>query len=149
ICTGYTIVVAILAYFLLFSGFFIARDRIPAYWIWFNYLSLVKYPYEAVLQNEFDDPNKCFARGIQLFDGTPLSAVPDGVKTKLLEGLSISLGKNITRDTCVTTGVNILQQQGITDLTKWECLWVTLAWGFFFRMLFYFTLLIGSKNKRR
>ncbi|CBI25312.3 unnamed protein product, partial [Vitis vinifera] len=112
---GYTIVVALLAYFLLFSGFFINRNRIPSYWIWFHYVSLVKYPYEGVLQNEFNDPAKCY----------------------------------ITSSTCVTTGVDILKQQGITDLSKWNCLWVTVAWGFFFRILFYFALLMGSKNKRR
>ncbi|CAG7865436.1 unnamed protein product [Brassica rapa] len=67
---GFTVVVAILAYFLLFSGFFIARDRIPLYWLWFHYLSLVKYPYEGVLQNEFEDPTKCFVRGIQKWTET-------------------------------------------------------------------------------
>ncbi|KAG6393469.1 hypothetical protein SASPL_147711 [Salvia splendens] len=145
---GYTIVVAILAYFLLFSGFFITRDRIPGYWIWFHYLSLVKYPYEAVLQNEFDDPVKCFVRGVQIFDNTPLAAVPEELKGKLLESLSSSLGIKITRSTCVTTGADILLQQGVTDLTKMGCLWVTIAWGFFFRILFYLSLLVGSKNKR-
>ncbi|KAJ9555030.1 hypothetical protein OSB04_009644 [Centaurea solstitialis] len=60
---GYTVVVAVLAYFLLFSGFFITRDRIPKYWLWFHYLSLVKYPYQGVLQNEFGDPTTCFVRG--------------------------------------------------------------------------------------
>lgn len=49
---GYTIVVAVLAYFLLLSGFFRTRDRIPKYWIWFHYISLIKYPYEAVVRNE-------------------------------------------------------------------------------------------------
>lgn len=49
---GYTIVVAVLAYFLLLSGFFRTRDRIPNYWIWFHYISLIKYPYEAVVRNE-------------------------------------------------------------------------------------------------
>ncbi|KAI3458708.1 hypothetical protein Pfo_015371 [Paulownia fortunei] len=146
---GYTIVVAILAYFLLFSGFFINRDRIPPYWIWFHYISLVKYPYEAVLQNEFEDPVKCFVRGIQIFDNTPLGAVPNALKVKLLDSLSSSLGMKITSTTCVTTGADILQQQGITDLNKWSCLWVTVAWGFFFRILFYLSLLVGSKNKRR
>ncbi|CDP00016.1 unnamed protein product [Coffea canephora] len=146
---GYTIVVAILAYFLLFSGFFINRDRIPPYWIWFHYISLVKYPYEAVLQNEFDDPAKCFVRGIQIFDSTPLGAVPDSLKIKLLASMSNTLGVKITSSTCVTTGVDILKQQGVTDLTKWACLWITIAWGFFFRILFYFSLLLGSKNKRR
>ncbi|KAF3442051.1 hypothetical protein FNV43_RR15967 [Rhamnella rubrinervis] len=146
---GYTVVVAILAYFLLFSGFFISRDRIPVYWIWFHYLSLVKYPYEGVLQNEFDDPVKCFIRGVQIFDATPLGSVPMAVKEELLKSMSETLGVNITSSTCVTTGTDILRQQGITDISKWNCLWITVAWGFFFRVLFYFTLLLGSKNKRR
>ncbi|KAL3645304.1 ABC transporter G member 6 [Castilleja foliolosa] len=145
---GYTIVVAILAYFLLFSGFFINRDRIPLYWIWFHYLSLVKYPYEAVLQNEFGDPVKCFVRGVQIFDNTPLGAVPNAMKIRLLDSLSRSLGMRLTSTTCLTTGADILQEQGITDLSKWSCLFVTVAWGFFFRILFYLSLLLGSKNKR-
>ncbi|KAH7511684.1 hypothetical protein ACOSQ2_033059 [Xanthoceras sorbifolium] len=146
---GYTIVVAILAYFLLFSGFFINRDRIPPYWIWFHYMSLVKYPYEAVLQNEFDDPSKCFVRGVQIFDNSPLGAVPNAMKVRLLQTLSNTLGMKITSSTCLTTGSDILLQQGITDLSKWNCLLVTVAWGFLFRILFYFSLLLGSKNKRR
>ncbi|XP_050385486.1 ABC transporter G family member 6-like [Argentina anserina] len=146
---GYTVVVAILAYFLLFSGFFINRDRIPAYWIWFHYMSLVKYPYEAVMQNEFQDPTKCFVRGVQIFDNTPLAAVPAALKVKLLDSMSETLGMRITRTTCLTTGSDILKSQGVTDLSKWSCLWITVAWGFLFRILFYFSLLIGSKNKRR
>ncbi|KAL0349229.1 UNVERIFIED_CONTAM: ABC transporter G family member 1 [Sesamum angustifolium] len=120
----------------------------PPYWIWFHYISLVKYPYEAVLQNEFRDPTKCFVRGIQIFDGTPLGAVPNALKLKILESMSSSLGMKITSGTCVTTGVDILKQQVVTDLSKWSCLWVTVGWGFFFRFLFYLSLLIGSKNKR-
>ncbi|XP_057789183.1 ABC transporter G family member 6-like [Salvia miltiorrhiza] len=146
---GYVIVVAILAYFLLFSGFFINRDRIPPYWIWFHYISLVKYPYEAVLQNEFADPVKCFVRGVQIFDGTPLAAVPAAMKVRLLDSMSGTLGMRITATTCVTTGADILRQQSVDDLSKWNCLWVTVAWGFFFRALFFVALLIGSKNKRR
>ncbi|KAH0979824.1 hypothetical protein GBA52_007001 [Prunus armeniaca] len=146
---GYTIVVAILAYFLLFSGFFITRDRIPGYWIWFHYMSLVKYPYEGVLQNEFQDPTKCFVRGVQIFDNTPLASVPAAMKLKLLDSMSQTLGTRIRSSTCLTTGSDILQQQGVTDLSKWNCLYVTVAWGFLFRILFYFALLLGSKNKRR
>ncbi|KAF3656095.1 ABC transporter G family member 6 [Capsicum annuum] len=146
---GYTIVVAILAYFLLFSGFFMNRDRIPPYWIWFHYLFLVKYPYEAVLQNEFDDPTKCFVKGIQMFDNSPLGNVPNALKEKLLNTMSNTLNVKISSSTCVTTGADILVQQGITDLSKMSCSWITIAWGFFFRVLFYFSLLVGSKNKRR
>ncbi|WOL14869.1 ABC transporter G family member 5-like [Canna indica] len=146
---GYTVVVAILAYFLLFSGFFITRDRIHHYWIWFHYLSLVKYPYEAVMQNEFDHANKCFVRGVQMFDNTPLDGLPEAAKMNVLKSIGESLGTNITSATCITTGVDILKQQSITQLSKWGCLWVTVAWGFWFRFLFYISLLLGSRNKRR
>ncbi|KAG5072564.1 hypothetical protein JHK86_007775 [Glycine max] len=147
---GFTVVVAILAYFLLFSGFFISRDRIPPYWIWFHYLSLVKYPYEGVLQNEFDVRSpRCFVRGIQMFDNTPLGMVPEALKVELLKSMSETLGMNISRSTCVVTGEDVLKQQGITQLSKWNCFWVTVAWGFFFRFLFYLALLFGSRNKRR
>ncbi|XP_073298614.1 ABC transporter G family member 20-like [Primulina huaijiensis] len=146
---AYTIVVAILAYFLLFSGFFISRDRIPPYWIWFHYASLVKYPYQGVLQNEFDDATKCFVRGIQVFDGSPLKVVPDKTKLMMLKTMSTTLGMNITGSTCLVTGEDILKQSGVTDLNKWSCLCIIVALGFFFRILFYFALLLGSKNKRR
>ncbi|CAH9078302.1 unnamed protein product [Cuscuta epithymum] len=149
VMVGYTVVVAILAYFVLFSGFFISRDRIPPYWIWFHYASLVKYPFQGVLQNEFGDSKRCFVKGVEIFEGSPLNGVPKEMKLKLLEKMSETLGMNITASTCLTNGTDILKQSGLTDLDKWSCLWVTIAWGFFFRILFYFTLLVGSKNKRK
>ncbi|KAF8683742.1 hypothetical protein HU200_044674 [Digitaria exilis] len=146
---GYPVVVSTLAYFLLFSGFFINRDRIPRYWIWFHYLSLVKYPYEAVMQNEFSDPSRCYVRGVQMFDNTPLAALPGVLKVRVLRAMSQSLGVDIGTQTCITTGPDFLAQQAVNDLTKWDCLWITVAWGFLFRILFYISLLLGSRNKRR
>jgi ABC-type multidrug transport system ATPase subunit len=146
---GFPVVVSTLAYFLLFSGFFINRDRIPRYWLWFHYLSLVKYPYEAVMQNEFSDPTRCFVRGVQMFDNTPLAVLPAVLKVRVLRAMSQSLGVDIGTATCITTGPDFLAQQAVTDLTKWDCLWITVAWGFLFRILFYISLLLGSRNKRR
>ncbi|KAJ3682778.1 hypothetical protein LUZ60_013005 [Juncus effusus] len=149
VIVGYTVVVAVLAYFLLFSGFFINRDRIPEYWIWFHYISLVKYPYQAVLQNEFSDPNKCFVTGTQMFDNTPIQMFPEPTKVQVLASISSTLHLNLNSTSCITTGPEILARNAVQDLSKWNCLWVTVAWGFFFRFLFYVVLLIGSKNKRK
>ncbi|TYJ00839.1 hypothetical protein E1A91_A13G113400v1 [Gossypium mustelinum] len=141
--------IAIFSYFLFLCGFLVARDRLPKYWLWFHYISLVKYPYEAILQNEFLDPTKCFVLGVQLFDQSALATLPAPVKSELLKSLGRVVGRNITSSTCLTTGKDILKQQGIVELSKWKCVWVTVAWGFFFRILFYLTLLFGSKNKRK
>ncbi|KAJ4744605.1 ABC transporter G family member 2 [Rhynchospora pubera] len=146
---GYTGVVAIIAYFLLFSGFFMNRDRIPDYWIWFHYLSLVKYPYEAVLQNEFDSSNACFSRGVQMFYGTPIGKMNETVQEKVLDVISQALQSNLTTASCITTGSDILKEQAVTQLSKWNCLFVTVAWGFLYRFLFYIILLVGNKNKRK
>ncbi|KAF2569584.1 hypothetical protein F2Q68_00026735 [Brassica cretica] len=142
------VTIAYVAYCLLLSGFYVVRDRIPSYWIWFHYISPIKYPYEAVLINEFDDPSRCFVKGVQVFEGTLLGGVSDMKKVELLETLSRSLSTRITQSTCLRTGPDFLSQQGIPQLSKWDCLWITLASGLFFRILFYFALLFGSKNKR-
>ncbi|CAL4930462.1 unnamed protein product [Urochloa decumbens] len=147
---GYTVVVAVLAYFLLFSGFFVTRDRIQGYWIWFHYLSLIKYPYQAVMQNEFGaDPGRCFMRGVQMFDGTPMGRLPEATKVNVLNAMSRSMRVDFNSSSCITAGPDVLAKQAVTDLGKWACLWVTFAWGFLFRVLFYLTLLLGSRNKRR
>lgn len=146
---GYVIVVATLSYYLLFCGLFISRDRIPTYWLWFHYLSPKKYANAAILHNEYDHPTKCFVHGIQIFDGTTLGSIPVAIKEQMLNNIGKTLGRNITGSTCITTGADILKERGVTDLSKWDCLWITIAWGVFFRMLFYFALLIGSKNKRK
>ncbi|CAM6083924.1 unnamed protein product [Calypogeia fissa] len=56
---------ACLSFFFLFSGYFIQRDAIPKYWIWVHYLSLHKYPYEALMNNELKQyPDVEWAPGI-------------------------------------------------------------------------------------
>ncbi|KAJ8899775.1 hypothetical protein K2173_019475 [Erythroxylum novogranatense] len=146
---GFTVALAILSYFLLFCGFFINRDRIPPYWRWFHYISLIKYPYEAALESELHDRSKCFVKGVQMFDSTPFGGVPLSTKLKLLQAMSNTLGVNITSNTCMVTASDILRQQGITDISKWNCLWILVVAGIFFRALFYLALLLGSKKYKR
>uniref|UniRef100_A0A453JXW6 Uncharacterized protein n=1 Tax=Aegilops tauschii subsp. strangulata TaxID=200361 RepID=A0A453JXW6_AEGTS len=92
---------------------------------------------------------RCFARGVQMFEGTPIAGMTEAVKLKVLGAISATLGTNMTAATCVVTGADVLRQQAVTDLGKWMCLLVTAAFGFFFRALFYVVLLVGSKNKRK
>ncbi|MCL7024405.1 hypothetical protein MKW94_019914 [Papaver nudicaule] len=117
---GYILVLPIIGVFLLFSGFFIHRNRIPAYWIWFHYISVVKYPFQAMLLNEFDYPDLCLVEGVK-----------DQNKS------------------CLLTGLDIVRKQDVTDLSKWSCLWITLGLGIFYRVLFYLSLLFGSRNQRK
>ncbi|MCL7039186.1 hypothetical protein MKW94_021027 [Papaver nudicaule] len=149
IMLGCVVILVSFGCFFLFSGLFISRDRIPVYWIWLHYLSLLKYPFEGVMQNEFDNPLKCFVRGVQMFDGTPLAGIPADMKLSFLKMLSDASGLTVNPDTCITTGVDVLRETGVTVLNKWYCLWITVAWGFFFRVLAYVSLLLGNKNKRR
>ncbi|KAI3993453.1 hypothetical protein MKX01_002466 [Papaver californicum] len=145
---GYASTLSVLGLYLLFSGFFISRDRIPSYWIWFHFISLFKYPLDGGLQNEFDNPTKCYLSGVQLFDPTPFAVFPTDKKVEFLSMLSDASGMELTTTTCFTKGADILKDQGLTDLNKWECILITVAWGFFFRILWYVSLLFGSKNKR-
>ncbi|KAK2647650.1 hypothetical protein Ddye_015139 [Dipteronia dyeriana] len=150
--TAFIVGIAILSYFLLFSGFFISHDQIPPYWIWFHFMSLVKYPYQGVLLSEFSDPMRCMGKGVEVFDGTPFSNLPQSMKFNVLASLRSILGANNTASdssSCVITGMKILEQKEVMGFSKWNCVWITIAWGCFFRVLFYFTLLLGSKNKRR
>ncbi|CAA7397697.1 unnamed protein product [Spirodela intermedia] len=146
---AFTAVVATLSCFFLLAGFFVSQDRLPRFWLWLHYLSLVKYPYEAVMHNEFDDPRRCFVTGEQIFDRTALAGTSLELKVRLLQALGSALGVNITAGTCIVNGPYVLRLQGITDLAKWTCVWILLAMGVLYRALFYLALLFGSRNKRR
>jgi len=40
---------------MIFSGFFVNQDSIPVYFIWFEYISFVKYAFHAALDVVFQD----------------------------------------------------------------------------------------------
>ena len=154
VVVGYTITVAVLAYFLLLSGFFISRLRIPWYWRWFHYISIIKYPYEAVLLNEFGRTEVCFESGEQLFYGTPLATLDSYTIDNILSYIASLPQLRQTRfsqlspTTCILRGHDVLINKEITELSKWSCLGITIAFGIFFRYLFYVVIRITGKNKR-
>ncbi|KAM7254339.1 hypothetical protein ACFE04_032021 [Oxalis oulophora] len=150
VMAGYILLFTLMCYHILLSGFYIHRSEIPVYWIWLHYSSLVKYPYEAVLHNEFNsDPRRCYVKGYQVFDNSQLEGISMAMKRKLLRTLGKVLGLRITGSTCINTGINILEREGATELSKWDCLWITIAWGFFFQIMFYVCARLKGKNKRR
>lgn len=153
VLVGFCVILAALTTFVFFTGMYITRDRIPSYWIWFHYLSLIKYPYQAMLQNEYGGPTRqdeCVVRAIQSLDSTPLLASASvELKEKFLVSMGETVGMNIIGSTCAVTGKELLMEMGITDLSKWESLWITVAWGFLFRVLYYLALLRGNIHKRK
>ncbi|WOL00684.1 hypothetical protein Cni_G09397 [Canna indica] len=149
---GYTVAAASFSYFILLGGFFIHRSSIPDHWIWLHYMSLFKYCYEALMQNEFggESSSRCFSRGMQVFDVTTMANLPTAKKQEVLAAVGKELGMlNFSEDACLITGSDVLHEQAIGQLSKWNCLLVMLAWGFFFRLLFYICLVFGSWYKRK
>ena len=60
--------------FMLFAGFFVSSDNIPVFLKEFEYLSIFKYGYEALMHNQFDqyNPNESGT------DGNYYQCWPDG-----------------------------------------------------------------------
>ncbi|KAL3695275.1 hypothetical protein R1sor_009351 [Riccia sorocarpa] len=149
---GYIILVATLSYFQLVAGFFITRRSIPDYWIWLHYISLIKYPYESIMINEFDRPGTCFIRGSEILAGTPLEAVSNPAIIDQMLGVIrqvLSLPYDaLNSNTCILTGHDVLVSQDIV-MTKWFDLGITVLTGFIFRILFYIVLRVRGQRKRR
>ncbi|KAL2496467.1 ABC transporter G family member 10 [Forsythia ovata] len=64
---GTSVIAGLMGAFFLFSGYFIAQENIPSYWIFMHYLSLFKYPFESLVINEYGGKgsNKC----LEIFRG--------------------------------------------------------------------------------
>ncbi|XP_010527510.1 PREDICTED: ABC transporter G family member 10 [Tarenaya hassleriana] len=50
---GTSVISGLMGSFFMFSGYFIAKDKIPSYWQFMHYLSLFKYPFECLMINEY------------------------------------------------------------------------------------------------
>jgi len=99
---------ALFAFMFLFSGEFIRRTDIPDYWIWFHYLSLFKYPIEAALSNHY---NYIECAQPVFFNNTFIN--------------------------CTETGKQVLQGLAIQPIGKGWMVAILLAYGVFYRFLYY------------
>ncbi|KAG8066856.1 hypothetical protein GUJ93_ZPchr0004g40170 [Zizania palustris] len=61
---GNAAIQGVMGSFFLFSGYFIARSAMPACWVFMHYLSLFKWPFEALLVNEFAGGDRCVVRAL-------------------------------------------------------------------------------------
>ncbi|KAG2570031.1 ABC transporter G family member 5-like [Panicum virgatum] len=59
---GNAAIQGVMGSFFLFSGYFIARSAMPGCWVFMHYLSLFKWPFEALLVNEFAGGGRCAVR---------------------------------------------------------------------------------------
>jgi hypothetical protein len=126
-------------------------------------MSLIKYPYEAVVRNELMNSSlasdtaaaACYETAGEIFSATPLGLILSQPKiVTVLEYLrqnymSGTAYQNLNTSTCMIDGAAVLQNQSITQLGKWSCLGITVAFGALYRLLFYVALIISAKNSRR
>ncbi|KAI3454357.1 hypothetical protein Pfo_011020 [Paulownia fortunei] len=139
--TGYAVVIATTALFFLTCGFFLKSSQIPKYWKWLHYISAIKYPFEALLINEF--------KGERCYKGKPqdLSPGPLGdIKISKLHNTStVALDPN-----CMLIGEDVLFTMDIHSIENiWADIGILLAWGVLYRLFFYVVLRFYSKNERK
>lgn len=115
---GTSIIAGLMGSFFLFSGYFIAKQDIPDYWIFMHYLSLFKYPFECFVINEYGG-----GRG----------------KKKCLE---------LIEGDCFMYGEEFLMQQGLEESKKWSNLGVMLSFILGYRFLCFLILWYRSQRTR-
>ncbi|XP_008654916.1 ABC transporter G family member 10 isoform X1 [Zea mays] len=105
---GNSVVAGLIGCFFLFSGYFVAGKNIPRYWVFMHYASLFKYPFEALVVNEYGG-----ARGAR-------------------ECLASAGGAG---GLCVLDGAGLLRQQGMREGMRWSNLGVMLGFVVGYRVL--------------
>nr|GMC74345.1 ABC transporter G family member 23 [Ipomoea batatas] len=104
--SGNSLICTVLGAFFLFSGYFIPKECIPKYWIFMYYVSLYRYPLDALLTNEYWSlRDKCFSWS----------------------------GED--RSKCLLTGNDVLKSKGLDKDTRWENVGVMLAFFVFYRII--------------
>ncbi|KAG5076545.1 hypothetical protein JHK82_055240 [Glycine max] len=95
----------VLGAFFLFSGYFIPKESIPKYWIFMYYVSLYRYPLDALLTNEYwNVRSECFSHQI--------------------EGSQ-----------CLITGFDVLKSRGLERDNRWMNVGIMLGFFVLYRVL--------------
>ncbi|XP_024521382.1 ABC transporter G family member 17 [Selaginella moellendorffii] len=131
---GYAVVIAITALFFLNCGYFLKRSQIPGVWLPLHYISTIKYPFEALLVNQFDNGyHACYANGPVFEKPGPLGKVHTSVTSN---------------SSCTVDGTDVLKTMDMGGARIGVDVLVLLAWGVFYRLLFYVIIRFYSKNQR-
>ncbi|QCD78857.1 ABC transporter G family member 23 [Vigna unguiculata] len=103
--SGNSLICTVLGAFFLFSGYFIPRESIPKYWLFMYYVSLYRYPLDALLTNEYwNVRNECFSHQT--------------------EGSQ-----------CLITGFDVLKSRGLERDNRWINVGIMLAFFVLYRVL--------------
>ncbi|XP_024531172.1 ABC transporter G family member 8 [Selaginella moellendorffii] len=117
---GYSLISGSIGAFFLFSGYFIAKDSIPEYWIFMHYISLFKYPLDALLINEYSSPpNKSSCYG------------------------EMVAGK------CTLSGRDVLVQAALENDSKWLDVGVMIGFAIAYRCLCCLVLGLKTRQKKQ
>ncbi|XP_010031724.2 ABC transporter G family member 23 [Eucalyptus grandis] len=103
--SGNSLICTVLGAFFLFSGYFIPKESIPKYWLFMYYVSLYRYPLDALLTNEYwSMRSKCFSRHNQ-------------------------------DDRCLLTGEDVLKSRGLDKDTRWINVGIMFGFFVLYRVL--------------
>ncbi|KAF8037991.1 hypothetical protein BT93_B0745 [Corymbia citriodora subsp. variegata] len=103
--SGNSLISTVLGAFFLFSGYFIPKEIIPKYWLFMYYVSLYRYPLDALLTNEYwSMRSKCFSWHNQ-------------------------------DDKCLLTGEDVLKSRGLDKDTRWINVGIMFGFFVLYRVL--------------
>ncbi|KAK3037252.1 hypothetical protein RJ639_030145 [Escallonia herrerae] len=108
---GTSLVTVLLAGFFLFSGYFIAKDSMPKYWVFMHYFSMYKYGLDALLINEYT----CLvSRCLMWYDD---------------------------KKTCMATGGDVLDKRGLHESQRWTNVYILIGFFVLYRLMCFMVLI--------
>ncbi|KAG5626356.1 hypothetical protein H5410_011574 [Solanum commersonii] len=119
------------------------RTQIPLVWRWLHYISAIKYPFEALLINEFKGTKNCYNGDLADLSPGPLGEV------KISQLHKDSIARGDLSQNCTLIGEDVLFSMDITKENIWLDIVILLAWGVLYRLFFYVVLRFYSKNERK